>query len=240
MSLPLFSHQLGAFDLHVFGQQSKSMTGNDVAYEQALALGASPNMVAQVITANGPQDYGHKQTYPANFGTILHADGIILRTTGSAGIIKTADCAAVLLYDERTGAGGLVHMGRAALDASLNNCANCGFTVVDNALDQLTQRQSCSSVHALVTGNICGQCFTHEDPGAGHHVEFFKRIPGAFTNESLGALDLFAVIKHFLVHSGVQTENIIHAGPCTRETPGLSSYRRGDETRNTFIAIKQQ
>lgn len=239
MSSPLFQYTLGPFDLYVFGQQPRLVEKEDLSQQQALALGANPGMVAQIITASVPTDTGHKQVYPANYNNVLNADGIILREVGSAGIIKTADCGATLLFDKSTGNGALLHTGRPALDPTLSDCAHCGYTVLDNALSLLTKNQSNASVHALVTGNICGPCFVHEGPDAERHIKHFKRLLGAFVDEAAGALDLFAVVKHGLMHHGVPAENINHVGPCTLETPILSSHRRSDQTRNTFIAIKR-
>lgn len=238
MSSPLFSYRLGPFDLHVFGHQPRHTEAKDLSYQQALSLGARDGMIAQIITASGLSDNGHKQVYPANYNTILNSDGIVLRDVGSAGIIKTADCGAGLFFDEHTGDGALVHLGRPALDPTLNHCAHCGFTVISNALAMLTKHQSNAGVQVLVTGNICGPCFVHEGVGAEKYINYFKRLPGPIVHESTGALDLYAVIKHGLMHHGVPEAQINHVGPCTLETPALSSHRRGDETRNTFIAIR--
>lgn len=238
MSSPHYSYQLGPFDFHVFGHQPHLSDDNGDSYQKAITLGATPGMVAQIVTASGPAELGHKQVYPANYHNILQADGIVLSDIGSAAIIRTADCAATLLYDALSGNGALVHMGRPALNPTLNECTQCGYTVIDNTLPLLTERGPTTSVHAVVTGNICGSCFTHEHPGAEKHTEYFKRLPGVFTDESVGALDLFEVIRYGLMHYDVPEANIEHVGPCTLETPELASDRRGDSTRNVFIAIK--
>ncbi len=240
MVSPLFQYQIGGFDLYVFGQQESLKVDPRPSYELALSLGALRGKIAQIVTASGPNDTGHKQVYPANYKSILNADGIVLREVGSAGIIMVADCAAGFMFDAETGDGALVHMGRPALDPTLNECEHCGYTVIDNALDVLNHRQHPHSVHALVTGNICGDCFKHEGPGAEKHVSYFRRIPEVFADEEHGCLDLFKVIVHDLSHHGVPKENIVHEGPCTLETPSLSSYRRKDITRNAIIAIKRR
>lgn len=239
MVSPLFQYRIGGFDLYVFGHQPHLTEKGDISYQQAVELGANPEKIAQVITASGPADKGHKEVYPANYTTVLRSDGIILREVGSAGIIKTGDCIASLFCDENSGDGALVHMGRSALDPTKNDCSTCAYTVIDNALALLTRHQSNAHVQALVTGSICGSCFKHEGPDAQHHIDYFRRLPGVFADESTGALDLFAVAQHNLTHVGVPAEHIKAVGPCTFETPELSSYRRGDKTRNTFIAIKR-
>ena len=239
MVSPLFQYQIGGFDLYVFGQQESLKVDPRPSYELALSLGALRGKIAQIVTASGPKDTGHKQVYPANYKSILNADGIVLREVGSAGIIMVADCAAGFLLDAETGDGSLVHMGRPALDPTLNECQHCGYTVIDNALDALNRSQHPQSVQALVTGNICGSCFKHERSDAEKHVAYCRRLPGVFADEANGSLDLFKVIVHNLTHYGVKRENITHEGPCTFETPSLSSYRRGDMTRNAIIAIKR-
>lgn len=239
MVSPLFQYRIGGFDLYVFGHQVSLTKDPRPSYELALSLGALQGKIAQVTTASGPKDNGHKQVYPANYNSILNADGIVLREVGSAGIIMVADCAASLVFDAETGDGALVHMGRPALDPTLNECGHCGYTVVDNALDALNRRQHLHAVHVLVTANICANCFEHQGPDAEKHIAHFRRIPGAITDEGRGTLDIFRVIMHDLAHHGIKREHIEHQGPCTLETPALSSYRRKDITRNTVIAIKR-
>ena len=90
-------------------------------------------------------------------------------------------------------------------------------------------------------GNICGACFKHDQPEAKPLIEpFLKYPPSVFANIEDGALDLYEVIKHELMHHGVPAENIAHAGTCTLETAWLSSHRRGDKDRNTVMLIKHR
>jgi copper oxidase (laccase) domain-containing protein len=175
--------------------------------------------------------------YPARYGEITYADGAMISDIGSAIILQAADCAVLALSDITSGKVVAAHAGRPALSPE-GHCFSCNVT--GNALHTLLGHEGDrSAVVALVTGNICGPCFKHDRDDARKLVEHFLRYPvDVFADRATRALDLFKVIKHQLMHEGVLEEHIRHEGPCTLETPALSSHRRGDKTRNTFVIVK--
>lgn len=131
----------------------------------------------------------------------------------------------------------MYHAGRPELTPPAH-CASC--TIIDDALVNLVGHADRSQVEALVVGNICGNCFKHEE--AMHLVEPFMQYPASvFTNRSIGALDIYEVIRYELMHRGVQEKNIKHEGSCTFESSHLSSYRRDRSAdRNTIILVRDK
>lgn len=233
------SYSIGTCQVTIYGNQPHLNLDSEVSRLQAIELGAQPESIAQIVTASNNQDPGHKNIVQDVFGKKSHADGVLLGTAGAAGIIQTADCPALILYDIDSHTVVLAHAGRPALSPT-GHCASC--TVVVNALHALIGHDGDPTrVIALVVGNICGRCFKHDHESAQHLIEPFLKLPEqVFADRSVGALDLYEVIKHQLIFHEVPAENIRHEGPCTLETPGLSSYRK-DKTllRNTIIVVRQ-
>jgi copper oxidase (laccase) domain-containing protein len=233
----MHSYPIGPHRLAIIGHEPLLSRATDWAHDRAVRLGADTTRVAKLVVASDANKAGHKLIVVDTFNGVSQADGVLLSKPYSAGVIQTADCPALALYDEVSGNLVLAHAGRPALTPG-EHCASC--TVVANALSALIgSTGDHSRVQARVIGNICGTCFKHDLPGARKYIEPFLKLPSqVFADKALGALDLFEVIKHELMHVGVPTENISHVGPCTLESEHLASHRRGDETRNTVILLR--
>ena len=233
------SWSFGGGSLSIIGRQPRIIDKPAQAEGHARLFGADPEKIALLIVASAAGTEGHKNFVHDTYSTIKFADGVVLNQPGGAGVIQTADCAALALYDGTTGRMVLAHAGRPALTPDAH-CPTC--TITYNALCYLTgSTGDRSKVEALVVGNICGPCFKHDQPDAKHLVEpFMKYPPHVFANRDEGALDLYEVIKHELTHHGVPVENIHHVGSCTLETNWLSSHRRGDTDRNTVVLVRHQ
>ena len=229
----------GSGSLSIIGRQPRIIDKPAQAEGHARLYGADPEKIALLIVASAAGTDGHKDFVHDTYSTIKFADGVVLNQPGGAGVIQTADCAALALYDGATGRMVLAHAGRPALTPDAH-CPTC--TITYNALCHLTGSMGDrSQVEALVVGNICGPCFKHDQPEAKHLVEpFMKYPPHVFFDIEEGALDLYEVIKHELVHYGVPVANIGHVGSCTFETDSLSSHRRGDTDRNTVVLVRHQ
>lgn len=234
---PDHSYSLGPNQVAIYGQQVRLKENPTVSYEQALELGAHRGRVAQLIVAADATVRGHKLIVRDVYNEPSMADGVLISQPNAAGIIQTADCAALVLYDGTSGRTVLAHAGRPALSPS-GHCASC--TVVNNALHALVGNGPKDQVSALVTGNICGSCFRHDHESARPLIAPFLRYPDVvFADRERGGLDLYQVIRHELVHHGVPVENIRHESVCTLEHDHLSSHRRGDKTRNTIIVVRR-
>jgi copper oxidase (laccase) domain-containing protein len=233
------SWSFGGGSLSIIGRQPRIIDKPAQAEGHARLYGADPEKIALLIVASAAGVDGHKDIVHDTYSTIKFADGVVLSEAGGAGIIQTADCAALALHDKASGKMVLAHAGRPALTPD-DHCPTC--TITYNALCHLVgSTGDKSQVEALVVGNICGSCFKHDQPEAKHLVEpFMKYPPQVFTNTEAGALDLYEVIKHELVHHGVPVANIGHVGSCTFETDSLSSHRRGDTDRNTVVLVRHR
>lgn len=231
-------YKLGKAMISIYVQQPRISEDPSVSYQQALALGGRRGAISQLIVASGEGVVGHKHVLPMP-GEVEYADGLILSEVGQAAVFQVADCGAIFAYDHGTGKVAAGHGGRPALTPPTEHRLCTGCTIVSNLLSFLRSPDP-RAIEVLVTGNICGSCFVHEAASDEEkYLQWFRGIPGAVSKDVLGKLDLYRVIHQHFIHAGVPTENIRHEGPCSLETPGLSSHRRGDKTRNTLIVVKQ-
>lgn len=235
----LYKYSLGGAVIHVFGQQQRIIDNPQTSFDQAKQVGASPEKITQLIVASDDLKPGHKMVCPARYNDLMYCDGAVLAEVGATAIMQAADCAILIIYDRASGKVVVAHAGRPALSPS-GHCASC--TITENAVHALVGHDGDrSQLEVIVTGNICGPCFKHDHVDAQKYIEPFLRYPAhVFADIEQGALDLFALIKHNLMFKGVPESHIRQEGPCTLETPCLSSHRRGDTTRNTFIIVKNE
>ncbi|MBP6881873.1 MAG: polyphenol oxidase family protein [Candidatus Pacebacteria bacterium] len=235
----LYKYSLGSATITILGQQQRIIDDLQLSFDQAKQVGAHPDKITQLIVASDNTRAGHKLVCPARANDLMYCDGAVLSENGSAVIMQTADCAVLVIYDRVSGRIACAHAGRPGLSPS-KHCASC--TITENAIHALIGHDGDrSQLEALITGNICGPCFKHDKNDAFKLIEPFLRYPSTvFANVEEGALDLFLLIKHNLMFAGIPESQIRHEGPCTLETPLLSSHRRGDDTRNTFIIVKNE
>lgn len=232
--------QFGPLYVSLFGHQKRMIEDEGhIASKLAVALGASASKICRVIVASDQNQEGFQLTKVADYTDFLRADATILAERRSAAMMQTGDCATGILYCSRTNKASVFHGGRPALTPFCKEYSKtCDGTIVEDALLHLCGNGPKDDVIALVIGNICGACFKHEKEEAHHLAEPFLPLgERVFANIENRALDLYAVIKHRLMHAGVLEQNITHAGPCTFETPALSSHRRKDTDRNTTVVV---
>jgi copper oxidase (laccase) domain-containing protein len=230
----------GPVKVALFGRMRRMIEDDGMAAANlAVGLGASPSKICRIIVASDENAPGFQQIKGPDYQEFVYAEGSILRSSHEAIVLQSGDCPIVLLRkDDRVIA---FHAGRPALTPFCKvKSASCDYTVVENALSFLCGKTPRENVEALVLGNICGQCFKHESDEAVEKASWFLPLgEQVFGDTETLSLDLFEVIKLRLRHEGVLDENIHHLGPCTFETAGLTSYRRGDrDTRNTIVVVK--
>lgn len=235
-----FSLPLGPLYISIHGHQHRMIEDEGrTASRLAVALGAEASKICRVIVASNQHQPGFQLPKVADYHDCVFADAVVLHEPKSAALMQVADCPVCILYDATTQRAAVFHGGRPALTPFCKlESKTCDGTVVENALQEVTRGGSKHAVMALVVGNICGACFTHDHQSASHLVEPFMPLgETVFADMENKGLDLYKVIKHRLLHAGVAEEHISHAGPCTFETPGLSSHRRGDTDRNTVAVV---
>jgi copper oxidase (laccase) domain-containing protein len=226
------THTTALGNVHIIGEQERIIDNPQTSFDKAILYGANNGRIAQLIVAGDHTMDGHKRVYPARFDSPKFWDGAVISEANSAVIIQTADCPSLILTNKKTGRAALAHAGRPALTGPCNVVGNAVHAVLGGYDDA-------EDIEALVVGSICGSCFKHDYEEAKPLIEYFLKLPPyVFTDRETGALDLFQVVRHDLIHHGVSDKNIRYEGPCTFETPGLSSYRR-DKTslRNTIIMV---
>ncbi|HEY0964257.1 MAG TPA: polyphenol oxidase family protein [Candidatus Paceibacterota bacterium] len=223
----------------LMGRQPVVTLDDAPARHQAVKMGAKSSTICILDAPSGPKGKGHKVIENARYDSPVAADGVLFQRPGSAAVLQTADCPALVLYHAKTHKVVLAHAGRPGMTQG-GECATCSFTVLSAAMHRLLAGDSAAHVHAFILGSICGRCFVHDEPGAEVFVTPFDRYGEiAFTDRKKGALDLPAVITHELIHRGVPANHIHHDHLCTMEDQHLSSRRGGRyDTKNTVVVVR--
>ncbi len=231
-----FKHGSG-FKCVILGHQERLGQNPIPAIHAATELGANPHAICILHTASGKNDPGYQLIKRPDYKGPVAAEGVFLDERQSAAIMQTADCPTIILTNSENGKMVVTHAGRPALTPA-GHCKDC--TIVETALSHLGTRDV-SNISAHVVGDICGKCFKHDhDSARPLIVPFLPLGDQVFLDVESGALSLFAVIKHRLLHAGVPEASISHYGDCTFEKHRYSSHRRdaNRNDRNHIIVVK--
>jgi len=143
------------------------------------------------------------------------ADAMV--STGQPLAVMVADCVPVVLAGESAQGSvlGVAHAGRPGVASG----------VVAATVGEMRQRGA-EDIKAWIGPSICGKCY--EVPGE-LRAEVAAAVPGTWSVTSWGtpALDLPAGVRAQLGDLAVPVE---YSGECTKDSPGLFSYRRQQQT----------
>lgn len=143
------------------------------------------------------------------------ADAMVTTATGLALTVLVADCTPVLLSDLGAGVLAVLHCGRPGLLAG----------VVPATLDVMRDLGA-RSIAAVVGPSVCGRCY--EVPAAMRdEVSAAAPASRARTWQGTPALDVATGVVEQLAAGSVAVQWV---PGCTREAPGLFSYRRDGRT----------
>lgn len=150
------------------------------------------------------------------------ADGIIITKTGFAGVVRTADCFPVVLFDRKKDIGGVFHCGWRGTEVGIHQK---GY--------KMLQELGCDNIETQIFPGIGKCCFE-----IGFELEDrFKRvdIPLEVRNGKLYA-DILTKLKNDLGSLGALS--IVTDPECTYCSKGYFSYRRDGTLKRhaTFIA----
>ncbi len=140
------------------------------------------------------------------------ADALVTAQPGVVLVVQVADCVPVLLADPETGVVGVAHAGRNGLVRG----------VVPRAVERL-EALGARHLRAWVGPHVCGGCY--EVP-ADLRDEVAARVPASYAATRWGtpSIDVGAGVRAQLAEAGVDDVHVV--ARCTREDPGLYSYRR--------------
>ncbi|MFN8189697.1 MAG: polyphenol oxidase family protein [Nocardioidaceae bacterium] len=150
------------------------------------------------------------------------ADALVTSVVGLALLARAADCVPVLLADVEAGVVAAVHAGRPGVVAG----------VVPAAVASMRQ-VGAGELTAWVGPHVCGACY--EVPAA-MRDEVAAVAPAAWATTSWGtpSLDIGAAVTAQLVAAGCE---VVAVDRCTREDPGLPSYRRDGAAAGRFAGV---
>jgi polyphenol oxidase len=168
----------------------------------AAATGATPYLMHQVH-GTAVHEVPGGEAFP-------EADALVTTAPGVALLARAADCVPVVLVGEG-GEIGAVHAGREGVRR--------GVVVV--AVERLRDLGA-TGLRAWVGPHICGGCYEVPEE---MRAEIAAVVPATRATTTWGtpALDLGAGVLAQLTEAGVPVTEV---GGCTREDPGLHSYRR--------------
>ncbi len=141
-------------------------------------------------------------------------DALVAPEAGVSLLIKVADCQAVILYDPRTRALGLVHSG---WRGSVRNIIGATVaTMTEFGVDPADLRAAV----APSLGPCCAEFVNYRTELPEHFHQFMV---------SENHFDFWAISHRQLVDSGLNPNHVTVAGRCTKCSPEFFSYRRGDK-----------
>ena len=158
----------------------------------------------------------------------LHGkDGFFTQLPGLLMMIKVADCQAILLYDPKRKAAGIIHAG---WRGSVNNIAG-------KAIQLMRTHYQCHPADIIVgVGPSLGPCCSE-------FRNWKQELPPEFSPYQVREdyFDFWAITQRQLIESGVLKENIEIAGLCTKCHPEVFYSYRGEGKTGRFavtIGIK--
>jgi YfiH family protein len=155
-------------------------------------------------------------------GLLPEADAMVGTHPGPVLVVRVADCVPVLLADPAAGVIAAAHAGRPGLVAG-----------VVPATVAAMRRLGATRISAWIGPHICGACY--EVPAA-MQEDVVAVVPQSRATTSWGtpSLDIGAGVRAQLEALDATVHDV--AG-CTRESPGLYSYRRDGAGAGRFAGL---
>lgn len=195
------------------GDDPNAVAANRAALAEACGLRASDLAWMHQVHGKHVSYVGAGSPGPAE-----PADAIFTDVPGLALCVLAADCVPVLLADPVARLVGVAHAGREGLAAG----------VVPALLEAMTAAGASPAQMRAVTGPaICGGCYEVPEE---MQAKVVAAVPAAACRTTAGTagLDIAAGVRAQLAAAGVG--RIGADGRCTKESPGLFSYRRSGTT----------
>jgi copper oxidase (laccase) domain-containing protein len=188
-------------------------------------------MLTVLASTNKDLDFGTLRILTPQ--SAVHADGAMYHSDEPAAFMfQTADCPFLVVQDDVTGKVAMGHCGKYAMKPCHDGEVGCG-DMVSTVLSHFKDVDPIN-LSAYITAGICGKCYKHEQD-VSKVSSFYHPNDNFGEDQACGELHLIRRIKHGLRFHGIPEVNIKIDGRCTRNTPGLSSYRQGDPHRNTIV-----
>jgi YfiH family protein len=181
----------------------------------AAACGLAPTDLTWMRQVHGSAVWYASAEAPEPPGPV---DAMFTDVPGRALCVLAADCVPVLLADPQARIVGVAHAGREGLAAGVVPGLVAAMTAAGARPDRM---------RAITGPAICGACY--EVP-AELQARVSAVVPAAACATAAGTcgLDLAAGVRAQLEQAGVGQSGA--DGRCTRESPGLYSYRRDGRT----------
>lgn len=159
---------------------------------------------------------------PIPLGEAPTADALVTTTPGLGLMVRVADCVPVVLADAEAGVVAAVHSGRSGMVLDIATRAV-----------EVMREHGASEIVAWLGPHVCGSCYEVPEE---MRAEVSAAVPEAYAETSWGtpSLDVGAGVRAQLERAGVA---VVEIGGCTREEPGLHSYRRDGSAAGRFAGV---
>ena len=159
---------------------------------------------------------------PMRLGEAPTADALVTTTLGLGLMVRVADCVPVVLADVEAGVVAAVHSGRPGMVLDIATRAV-----------EVMREQGAFEIVAWMGPHVCGSCYEVPEE---MRAEVSAVVPEAYAETSWGtpSLDVGAGVRAQLERAGVA---VVEIGGCTREEPGLHSYRRDGSAAGRFAGV---
>ena len=159
---------------------------------------------------------------PIPLGEAPTADALVTTTPGLGLMVRVADCVPLVLADVEAGVVAAVHSGRPGMVLDIATRAV-----------EVMREQGASEIVGWLGPHVCGSCYEVPEE---MRAEVSAIVPEAYAVTSWGtpSLDVGAGVRAQLERAGVA---VVEVGGCTREEPGLHSYRRDGSAAGRFAGV---
>ena len=174
------------------------------------------NSLAADVLVSAKQVHGDKvyiiDRQPPEDFEVEGFDALITDLPGLGLMVQHADCQAVLVYDPKQRAIGIIHSGWRGSVAN----------IIGTTITAMIDTYGVKPIDLLVAiGPSLGPC-------CAEFINFQKELPSSFIQYQVkpNYFDFWAISRHQIQQTGVLKEHIFSAGICTACNPLFFSYRR--------------
>ncbi len=146
---------------------------------------------------------------------IKKCDGLIIQSSDMSGIVRTADCLPVVLFNPKTKILCVLHVGYKGLEKD----------ILQNGISKMKGKSG--DVYAFLGPCICVKCYEVDEKRYKRFERKYNFAVG-FGKNNKYFLDIRKIARQILLDNGISSSSMQQLDYCTREEDMFFSYRGGD------------
>ncbi len=148
-------------------------------------------------------------------GVVKKCDGLVIENAEISGIVRTADCLPIVLFNPKTKMLCILHAGYKGLEKE----------ILQNGIFKM-KGETCD-IYAFLGPSICVNCY-EVDGGRYKRFERKFNFPVGIKKNNKYFLDLRKIATQILLNNGISSSCVQQLDYCTHEDDRFFSYRGGD------------